>query len=409
MNWIPRVAVGVFLLYFLASPGMLRGEDALPAGVTLIAEDVVEKWIHQVSVSPDGSAVAYLQGDRLCLHQLDDSDGLRFEITPVGSHLGLRLASIGGWGPEGKSVLFTVSKEDKKNARSKKESKTFLFSKKGELSELASSKKHPGFGGKCHLTNDRRFLVFAAAPRPLIWDIRTNRPHATPFEKLVPSSTSKHWIGIEKDTKQLVHVNEKWHVIERTPYFFSEFALVETLQWSDDEQFILLKGHLERTDALQPPKNVWLNLKTEHRHEFASINGYQGQESLHFLDTNGEFVRAGVLNAYNGRNSSQIASVNFAEVIKPPIESMERSWRWESRSWSHRPTLPIWSDDATRFAYVDAHHEVIVVDREKRSTQLPRANGTNPQQIVGFALGGKALVVRSRDKLFLFNLQQLIP
>ncbi len=120
---------------------------------------------------------------------------------------------------------------------------TYLAGVDGKLTKLlhASSDittRIPSYGS---LTRDQRFLVSEQQQclyedrRPLIWNVEDNKPCATPFLYLTPSAKSGRWLGIEKDTRQLVIADENFDVIKRFEEYQRGPSYGFKLDWSPDD------------------------------------------------------------------------------------------------------------------------------------------------------------------------------
>ena len=91
--------------------------------------------------------------------------------------------------------------------------------------------------------------VLAWNHSPLIWDAVGNKPRVTPFDYLLPSSTSGRFLGIEIDTRQLVLVGEDLQISQRFDFRLSPKRDVE-MQWSADERYVALR-HQSIADDVQ--------------------------------------------------------------------------------------------------------------------------------------------------------------
>ena len=141
----------------------------------------------------------------------------------------------------------------------------------------------------CQLTRDRRFLVLIGLRRPLIWDISTNKPRATCFLHLTPSPTSGHWIGIEKDTRQLVITDEDFDVVKRFDETLPARSWGFKLDWSPDERFIVWRNQIG-FDHYNNWDGFWMNLDTGEKRQ---LEGRFMDEQIAFTGGGGEFFRSG--------------------------------------------------------------------------------------------------------------------
>jgi hypothetical protein len=91
-----------------------------------------------------------------------------------------------------------------------------------------------------YVTPDYKHVVVSSYA-PLVWDVQASRPRVTPFELLLPSSTSGRFLGVEIDTRQLVLVDEHFQITKR----FDVESPAEhgaDLTWSDDERFAVCRA-----------------------------------------------------------------------------------------------------------------------------------------------------------------------
>lgn len=147
-----------------------------------------------------------------------------------------------------------------------------------------------------NFAEDRRYLagksmvsVDSRRWGPLIWDIERNRPRATPYLYLVPSSTSGRWIGIEKDTRQLVLLDEQLQVVRRFEERLPDRSYGFELDWSPDERFVIWRNQIG-FDYYSNWEGFRLDLKTG---EKRVLEGRFMREEITFTGSGGEFVRCG--------------------------------------------------------------------------------------------------------------------
>jgi hypothetical protein len=120
-----------------------------------------------------------------------------------------------------------------------------------------------------HVTRDKKFVIASTGYRPLIWDAHTNRPVATFFDVLVPSSTSGRFLGVEIDTRQLVVADASFKITKRFDVIFNWRQFCD-LFWSPDERFAIGRSHLEH-----PSKRwigFWTDLQSGHRVDLEGSN-----------------------------------------------------------------------------------------------------------------------------------------
>jgi hypothetical protein len=145
------------------------------------------------------------------------------------------------------------------------------------------------------LTRDRQFLVGQSYQmvhpeyRPLIWDVKNEKPRATCFLYLTPSKTSDQWIGIEKDTRQLVIADAQFQVIKRFNEYVPDKTYGFQLDWSPDERFILWRNQIG-FDHYNNWEGFHMDLDTGSKR---LLEGQFMDELFQFTGRGGEFIRTG--------------------------------------------------------------------------------------------------------------------
>jgi hypothetical protein len=254
------------LLVCLAAAITFGGE--LPKGAVVLDPDVLMYDRPEQTISPDGKWVAYIsKGFATVCSVADPSPRKLLELPGTWTHILARPENASArntigrglagdeylklqpqvkgtaygmhWTPTSDGLSVGIRSEDVD--RKITTNNIWYAPVEGEPTSLARVSR--GFDEDMirgtvtdfQLTRDRRFLVLYGLRRPLIWDISTNEPHATCFLHLTPSPTSGRWIGIEKDTRQLVITNENFEVVKR----FDETRPAKSwgfkLDWSPDE------------------------------------------------------------------------------------------------------------------------------------------------------------------------------
>src|SRR6185312_14146365 len=107
-----------------------------------------------------------------------------------------------------------------------------------------STYDRPGFLRKFFVTRDKQFVIVSDGYSPLIVDATTNKPRVTPFDVLVPSTTSGRFLGIEIDTRQLVLADEDFRVTQRYEATFTRQCFCD-LTWSPDERYAICREFAE--------------------------------------------------------------------------------------------------------------------------------------------------------------------
>ncbi|MEX2169838.1 MAG: hypothetical protein WD851_11050 [Pirellulales bacterium] len=435
------------ILAFLAAVATARGE--LPEGATVLDQDIV--WDigdpDCATISPDGKLVAYISkgGVWICsvvagpparladvpdtptaLMAMPQYREARTNFKRLRAILGNvvynesiqpNLVAVFGlqWTRSQDGVIYGLSKRSPKDRRSTIHTLMHV-SLKGVVTTLATIKKDVygspqsliGF----HVAQDREHAV-VWHHTPLIWDLVKNRPRATCFDYLLPSSTSDRFLGIEIDTRQLVVTDEKLQISKRFDVTF-DLGRGCDLFWSPDERYVIGRsyGHAEF------PKSAWtgfrLDLETGNKR---LMTGEFVTDRFVFTGLAGEVVRSGIigrevdyLNALRGAYLTIVpdgdgparALARFRVVPQPALLAELRE----------RPPYPrvLHNPDFTLFAMALPHssgkhsgYDYHLLHRDGRQWKFPI--GTDPPYIapyhlVAFADDGRTLVARNDSQLF---------
>jgi hypothetical protein len=262
------------------------------------------------------------------------------------------------------------------------------------------------------LSRDRKFIVLSGYVRPLIWDLTTDKPRATPFMNLVPSATSDRWLGVEKDTRQLVVTDANFQVIKR---FENEWPKPRSygrdLLWSPDERFVIWKNQVG-FDYDSNWEGRWIDLQTGKQE---SMTGSYMAEIVRFTGHDGEFMRIG-------------------SEGKPWANGMlPTDFRFQFFLNGHAKPEVVWSvhfdpNDRTikrecpdiRFIYFSSDYKYFafglprpnpppageishLMDRAGHIWRLPgkdKGEYLSPYELVGFADNGKSIIAHDSRRLF---------
>jgi hypothetical protein len=137
------------------------------------------------------------------------------------------------------------------------------------------------------VTRDLRYVVASNGYQPLIIDIKTGKPRATPFDCIIPSQTSGSFLGIEIDTRQLVIADADFNVTSRFDVTCTPRRNID-LVWSSDERYAVVREYLEHPSSDRV--GFRFDLKTGERRE---LNQANKAEQLFFTGNGGELVRTG--------------------------------------------------------------------------------------------------------------------
>ncbi len=416
--------------------------DGLPATATVLDNKVIMYMRPVPLVSPNGQYVAYVNRGWVCVAEIEAGTSRRLvEVPDVWSHV---LASLPGTEDGGDADSLThLLKADKRKAPVQAEIRSFEWTadsqavvfgvhsydddKKtaqvhiwraplvGEPQEIASS-EHPlttrRWPGDM-LTRDGRFLVGNfGRRRALIWDVATNKPRATPFLYLAPSPTSGRWIGVEKDTRQLVVVDEGFKIIERYEEILPEnqYGSFDMI-WSPDERFVLWRQQIG-FDYYSNWVGCRFDLDSGERQIFT---GDYMKEKIMFTGHRGEFLRVGA-----GNRSGVIGELyNEAYIGLVPDGRVHLRRLWYQREdaqkvlsgerWLGRSSVVTWSPNLELFTVGLPRQEgpfgevMHLADRQRHLWKLPGDDSgryVSPYHVAGFALDGKSIIAYDDACLF---------
>jgi hypothetical protein len=255
-----------------------------------------------------------------------------------------------------------------------------------------------------HVRADKKFAVTLGIV-PVIWNIETDRPQATPFDYLVSSTTGDRYLGVEIDTRQLVLVGEDFKIEKRFDVRFGpqqQFAL----DWSPDERFAIARIFSEQPNDLH-----WTGLRID------LVDGktmpIEGDKRDRFVFSSRaeEIFRIGVAPMregfyWDGGNGSYLS-------ILPADGAPERELVRFDKPSSRNPFVPYpptqASGETGRFvtafprAGEKAGYRFCLVDREGIRTELGKDNESlpvSPYWVVAFADHGEMLVGHDGTRLF---------
>jgi hypothetical protein len=430
----------------LSLSSSVEADDLPPVCKVLDGDLIMFSWPYP-TISPDGRRVAYISHGQVCVVEVAGGAPRRLLALPdtwtdalarpefVYAHgdfgalargksreeyralLALVTSTAFGlrWTVDSQGVIFGTQSYDKEKQCSL--SDVWLAPVDGKPEKLAHLEQHishRGVGNNIHLTRDRRYLVWAGEGKPLIWDIAKGRPRAACFLNLTPSATSGRWIGIEKDTRQLVVTDEEFNITHRYEDFVPTRSYGAELIWSPDERYVILRNAVG-FDHYSNWEGYRLDLKTNQRR---ILTGSYWIETIAFTGRGGEFVRE-ASEGIQGGFSGLIQTASSLQIVPDGDGPPKRLWGLRSlpgadggkevRLRSYHHDVVRWSPDFEFFIIgvprqsgpygIVAH----LVDRERRLWRLPGddAGAFNaPYSIVGFANGGKTIVGYDQTRLF---------
>lgn len=263
-----------------ASPAMCAERAGLPPGAAVLDRDIV--WDvgnpGSFAVSPDGMRIAYISKGAIWSCRVDagppsklaelpntitailaqpgnearlaisarspQGGGYHFFTGPV--HLDKDYVFSLAWTPRQDGVIYTVRK------RIREHSAVAAYhvrcaSLAGDVEEIAVIEGEFGVPDEYELTfavtPDRKYVV-VSGHAPLIWDIGSDRPRVTPFDRLIPSSSGRHFLGVEIDTRQLVVTDGEFRIVRRVDAFLPARRMCDLI-WSPDERYAICLSRFE--------------------------------------------------------------------------------------------------------------------------------------------------------------------
>jgi hypothetical protein len=276
------------------------------------------------------------------------------------------------------------------------------------------SYEHPQRPTFFHVTADKKFTVVAGSSEllmsyPLIWDARTNRPRMTPFDYLLPSTTSDRFLGVEIDTRQLVLVDRNFDVIKRFEVTLDPRQQCD-LFWSPDERYAIYCTHTEKFPKSWLP--VRIDLETG---ESTPLKEGFVTDRYYFTGNQSEVVKTGIVGFQSEHVDNMIGG--HLSLIAPQVEDshmiafFKREPKGSSSARSRQLCPPVCCSPDFQFFVVawpkeDKHlsgFHYHLADRSGNRWPLPDPdNGEylSPYRVLGFVNDGKHLLGYRGGKLF---------
>lgn len=434
-------ALRCFVAMVMASAMPAMAE--LPGGAVVLDHDVLIYHLPEPLISPDGRWVVYASRGFLCVNEVADPRPRRIaELKGTWSHVlaeqEMRKAReallYGGaaldrvelkavrdkvthrvlslqWTYDSSAIVWGLQHLD---LESKESLATFWLSspegKKRLLLSVEYGISERGLGDKCKLTRDRRYFVQPHHKRPLIWNVEKNSPRATPFCHLTPSKTSGSWIGIEKDTRQLVVVNADFEVVERFDAYLPNRSFGFALDWSPDERYVLWRNQVG-FDHFSNWEGFCLDLRTMRKQE---LDGRYMGEGFEFSGNGGEFIRYGATGrktrGYDRAVGAHIVMYQEGGTSHRDIWRISEETGGVARSARNygvnvRPSsnYQLFAAALPRQGENRVGFEWHLMDRDGMSWRFPGVDGGkyySPWKVVGFADRDTKVVCFDEHKLF---------
>ena len=326
------------------------------------------------------------------------------------------------WTFDSQGFVFGLQKRDR--AKNASTYDGYLASTDGQIARLSHINPDSQIRGIVAgiLTRDRKFMVSPvtaaswARYRPLIWDVKENRPRATPFLFLTPSQTSGRWIGIEKDTQQLVVTDERFEVIKRYNETIPNKSYGLRIDWSPDERFIIWRNTIG-FDHFSNWEGFAMDLTTGAKRP---LEGLLMSELIAFTGHGGEFIRFGADGARSKLISGDLITGAHLTIVPDDTKQPPRNlWQVQADRGKNQlgevhfsgvnshlhispdgslfaVCLPGSSDDKPALSWY-------LMNRDGKKWRFPGADSggfVSPYDVAGFADNGKKLVAYDSTRLF---------
>jgi hypothetical protein len=272
-----------------------------------------------------------------------------------------------------------------------------------------------------HVTADKKFVVVAGSSDllmccPLIWDAAANRPRMTPFDYLLPSSTSNRFLGIEIDTRQLVLVDENFEVIKRFEVVLDPRWQCD-LFWSPDERYAIYGSHTEKFPKTWLPARIDLESG-----ETTPLKEGFITDRYYFTGRQSEVIKTGIIGFQSEHVDNMVGG--HLSVIAPRIDDsrMIAFFKRESKRSSSARLGQLYpsvccSPDFQLFVVAwpkeDKHlsgYHYDLVDRNGKRWPFPDPDDgeyLSPYRVLGFVNDGKNLLGYRDGKLFAVSVDSI--
>lgn len=448
-----RVLSCVLVCFALGGAIGVRGaEPELPREARVLDPDALLYANPYPTISPDGKWLAYVSRGYVCVCSVETPEpkklmGVpnsftwpRFEAVKKGKavtgsfgelargtehdeygklHAQLTNTIVGlNWQRSSDGFVFGIESWDEQTRTTS--GNGYLATVEGKVTQLSRIEPNSPTRGLIvgNFTEDRRLLIGTSILStgshrwgPLIWDIERNRPRATPYLYLVPSTTSGRWIGIEKDTRQLVLLDEELQVTQRFDERLPERTFGFRLHWSPDERFVLWRNQIG-FDHYSNWEGFRLDLKTLAKRP---LEGRFMREQLAFTGNGGEFVRYGQDGMRSKHWAADIITDAHLTIVPEGFGPSRNVWRMElgvgQRLGEWTPALHM-NRGAKLFVIAlpqFADHRNLyrwhLMDRTGKAWRFPGGKSDAnsvvvPYDVAGFALEDEVIVCYDAKRIF---------
>ncbi len=440
----PLCTLAAILLIVAAILENAVAADGLPDAATLLDGKTIMYLRPVPTIAPNGRLVAYVNRGWVCVADVEAGTSRRLvEVPGTWTHVFASTdETIEGGDPDSLVRVLGRDKYKKLQDRVKNEMNMFQWTVDsgaiafgvhsydtvkqttkihiwhapivGEPKEIASNehltttRRGPG----TLMTRDGRFLVGNFGHyRALIWDLATNKPRATPFLYLAPSPTSGRWLGVEKDSRQLVVLDENFNITDRHEEILPTNKFGFDMIWSPDERFVFWRQQIG-FDYYSYWVGCRYDLDTGERQIF---HGDYMDEKVTFSGHRGEFIRVGAVGV-QGNMSGLTLTEQYVGLVPDGRPYMRRFWHqradppgMSSKVRMSRRVNAIWSPDFQLFTiglprqegpYGEVFH---LADRLRHLWKLPGDDSgrhISPYHVAAFALEGKSIIAYNDTCLF---------
>ena len=435
------------VLALMATVGTAHAE--LPANATLLDPDIV--WDISdpdcATISPDGKLVAYISKGAIWICSVNAGPPTRIAELPDTSTAFMAMpkyevartnfkrlrASLGNatynesiqprlvvvsglqWTPSQDGVMFGLSKNSPSDQRITIHM-LMHASIKGVVTALATIERGVYESRRqlnaFHVTKNKE-LAIVWNYNPLIWGLSNNRPRATGFDYLLPSTTSDRFLGVEIDTRQLVATDENLRINKRFDVTFAPERGCD-LFWSSDERFAICRSYTRA----EYPKNEWTGLRLDLKTgEKRLLSGDFVTDRFAFTGRGGEVVRSGIiglefdhLDAMRGAYLEIVPdgdgppqTLARFTVVPKAISDIELRERPRYPRVLHDPAFNSFAMALPRASKMGPGYEYRLLHRDGKKWTFPNGDAPSyiaPYYVIAFANDGRTLVAHNDSQLF---------
>lgn len=316
------------------------------------------------------------------------------------------------WTPSQDGVVFTLS-EGTQTRPWTAVYQVMHASTKGVVTPIAKFERNaydePNHLTCFHVTRDKKHVIATNGYTPIIWVASTNKPRATCFDVLIPSSASGRFLGIEIDTRQLVTADEDFKIVKRFDATFRQQRFCDLL-WSPDERYAFCRERLEH------PSNEWEGFRIDLQSgKKRALNGSDNAEQCFFTGNADELIRI-------PRRYGPVTGMKYVTLFPRGDEHQRELVPWPllppysfpSKFGMYPPACM--SRDGQVFALAFPResrapgYRYFLVDREGHKRELgpdDASTHVSPYTVVAIVNGGKTIVACDDSRLFSIPIEKI--